>query len=407
MYQLAHDPSVVSSVSIGDLDITGNQVTVEATINRTQTYVPGTGNNTEGDVVSKHNGPEDVNYLLRPDHAYVTTTDGFFGTPGICDIQLNKTYHVAMVYDGATLKFYRDGFLMSQVAATGNLFQNNWDTRFGLYENGAFTTQFIGYINEVRIWNVARTQAQIQTYMNTSLPSPTTQLGLLAYYTFDDLLNKQGNATFNGTIVGSASINQTNTSCAFVVDTCAIVLPVGLTDFTASVFQKKAIKLTWHTEEEMGISSYTVQRSEDANFNNFSNLGTIVASGGSHSNDYSFSDNNVSVNKLYFYRIQINPVASGKSYSTIKSASISGQLTSADFFPNPTPEGLVNVRFNNISGSTTLSVINSIGQVLLIKKMNVSPGSMVSVDLRKYEKGSYFIQVVTPTNKIMKKIVRL
>ena len=71
-----------------------------------------------------------------------------------------------------------------------------------------YNENFIGYINEVRIWNVARTQAQIQAYMNTSLPSPATQPGLLAYYIFDDLLNKQGNPTWNGTTGGSAVINQ-------------------------------------------------------------------------------------------------------------------------------------------------------------------------------------------------------
>lgn len=125
-----------------------------------------------------------------------------------------------MVYDGSTLKFFRNGFLMSQVNATGNLIQNNWKTRFGLYEASFYTTQLIGYINEVRIWNVARTQNQIQTYMNSSLPAPTTQSGLLAYYTFDNLLNKQGNAFYNGTLAGAASINTTNTSCAFITDSC-------------------------------------------------------------------------------------------------------------------------------------------------------------------------------------------
>ncbi|MDN3657170.1 PKD domain-containing protein [Ferruginibacter paludis] len=216
-------PSVSSSVNIGKLDIPGNQVTVEATINRTQPYVPGGGDNTEGDIVSKHNDFSDVNYLLRPNHAYITTTNGFFGTPDICDLTLNKTYHVALVYDGSTLKFYRDGFLMSQVAASGNLIQNNWDTRIGHYSQAFYTTQFIGYINEVRIWNVARTQAQLQSYMNTSLPAPTAQTGLLAYYQFNNLVNKQGNTTFNGTINGAATINTTNTSCAFVADSCARV----------------------------------------------------------------------------------------------------------------------------------------------------------------------------------------
>ena len=219
-----YTPSVSSTVSVGDLDVPGNQITVEATINRTQSYLPGGGDDTEGDVVSKHNDFSDVNYILRPNHAYITTTNGFFGTPDICDLELNKTYHVALVYDGNTLKFYRDGFLMSQVNATGNLYQNNWKTRFGHYEPAFWKTQFIGYINEVRIWNVARTQAEIKTYMNASLASPTTQTGLVAYYTFDNLLNKQGNGAYDGVLTGSASINATNTSCAFIADSCNTIL---------------------------------------------------------------------------------------------------------------------------------------------------------------------------------------
>src|SRR6185437_1648739 len=100
-----------------------------------------------------------------------------------------------------TLKFYRDGCLMSKIAAKGDLFQNSWETRIGYYAAQLYPNEnFIGYINEVRIWNVARTQAQIQTYMNSSLPNPTTQPGLLAYYTFDNLINKQGNAAWNGTL---------------------------------------------------------------------------------------------------------------------------------------------------------------------------------------------------------------
>ena len=216
-------PSINSFVNIGQLNISGNQVTIEATINRTAPYLPGGGNNTEGDIVSKHNDFSDVNYLLRPNHGYITTTNGFFGTPDICNLELNKTYHVAMVYDGSTLKFYRNGFLMSQVNATGNLIQNNWKTRFGLYDASFYTTQLIGYINEVRIWNVARTQSQLQAYISLSLPAPTTQSGLLGYYTFDNLINKQGNIAYNGTLGGAAAINATNPNCTFIADSCGKV----------------------------------------------------------------------------------------------------------------------------------------------------------------------------------------
>ena len=212
-------PANSSYVDAGDLDVPGNQITVEAMINRTTTYTG--GRLYAGDVVSKHDGPLDVNYLLRPNSAEITTNNGYFITPVICDIQLNKTYHVAMTYDGASLKFYRNGFLMSQVAATGNLYQNNWPLRMGVYLNQFVQTTFIGYIDEVRIWNVVRTQTQLRTYMNVALPNPTTQTGLLAYYTFEDLLNKQGNPTWNGILGGAAAISQVNPTCpTFCPDSC-------------------------------------------------------------------------------------------------------------------------------------------------------------------------------------------
>jgi gliding motility-associated-like protein len=215
--------SVPSSVKVGDLDISGNKITVEANFNRDAFFTPAGFSSL--DIVSKHNDPSDVNYLLRPNSAEVTTTNGFYQTPPVCETELNKTYHVAMVYDGATLKFYRNGFLMKQIAATGNLVLNNWQTCIGLYDPQITNTNFLGYINEVRIWNIARTQTELRAYMNASLPNPITQAGLKGYYVFDNLLNKQGNAAFNGTLNGGATINATNPNCTFVADSCNIVTP--------------------------------------------------------------------------------------------------------------------------------------------------------------------------------------
>ena len=225
--------SAGSSVKIGDLDVTGNQITVEAQINRT---APWAGSYIyAGDIVSKHNSPADCNYLLRPNNGEITTTNGYFTTPPICEIELNKTYHVAFVYNGSSLKFYRNGFLMSQVAATGNLFQNSWITTIGDYAiANPLGTNFTGYINEVRIWNTARTQAQLQSYMNSSLPNPASQAGLLAYYTFNSLVNQQGNAAWNGTLTGTAAINQTNPNCTFIADSCQVVTGISgiINDYT-------------------------------------------------------------------------------------------------------------------------------------------------------------------------------
>lgn len=216
-----------------EIDIPGNKLTIEARFNRTAPY---TGGQTfAGDLVSKHQDPSNVNYLLRPNSAEITTTNGYFKTPDVCDIELNKTYHVAMTYDGVTLKFFRNGFLASQIAATGTLTQNNFRTRIGYYDGTLYPTSLIGYIDEVRIWNTVRSQSELKNFMNSLLPFPATQTGLLAYYTFDNLINKQGNAAYNLTLSAGAAINQTNPNCDFLPDSCGIIIDptTVIADFTA------------------------------------------------------------------------------------------------------------------------------------------------------------------------------
>jgi hypothetical protein len=76
--------------------------------------------------------------------------------------------HLAMTYDGTTLKIYVNGALVTSTTQTGtittstNALQIGGDTTYGQY--------FKGLIDEVRVYNIALTQAQIQTDMATALP---------------------------------------------------------------------------------------------------------------------------------------------------------------------------------------------------------------------------------------------
>jgi gliding motility-associated-like protein len=265
-------PSNPSFVKVGDLDVSGNKLTIEAVINRTTPYTGGPL--WAGDIVSKHTQPTDANYLLRPNSAEITTTNGYFKTPDICAIDLNKNYHVAMVYDGSFLKFYRNGFLMSQVAASGNLYQNDFETRIGWYWLELYQENFIGYINEVRIWNIARTQTELRTYMSTSLPSPAAQAGLLAYYVFDNLLNKQGNIAWNGTLSGMATINATNPECPnFTVDSCCAPLTGTLTGSNICVGGTGTLTINSFS----GLAPYTITYTDGSSIHTAHNVQNGVA----------------------------------------------------------------------------------------------------------------------------------
>ena len=50
--------------NMGQINVAGNKITVEAVFNRTAPYSGGLL--FAGDLVSKHNTPSDANYLLRP-----------------------------------------------------------------------------------------------------------------------------------------------------------------------------------------------------------------------------------------------------------------------------------------------------------------------------------------------------
>lgn len=188
-------PAGTNWVSCGDIDVNGNQITVEAMV-----YYTGGVN-----IISKHTGPPNVNYLLRPGTFEITTSSGFSSMANPYTLTPNQWYHLAGTYDGTTVKYYVNGCLVVQKAWTGNLVVNNYATAIGNQSN-CQCEPFTGDIDEVRIWDIARTQVQIQANM-TNLPNPTTTPNLLAYYQFNgNYINNQGNAAFNGTPVGAPQL---------------------------------------------------------------------------------------------------------------------------------------------------------------------------------------------------------
>jgi hypothetical protein len=87
---------------------------------------------------------------------------------GTAQLAASTWTHMAMTYDGTTIKMYVNGVLASSTVQSGtittstNALQIGGDTTYGQY--------FKGLIDEVRVYNVALTQTQIQTDMATALP---------------------------------------------------------------------------------------------------------------------------------------------------------------------------------------------------------------------------------------------
>jgi len=114
-------------------------------------------------------------------------------TPGVWS-------HIAATYDGATVRIYINGNLSASGTWTNGVTDSGSPLLIG---SRSGTTFFSGQMDEVRVWTVARTAAQLRESMTRTLAG--NEAGLAAYYRLDEL---DGNTVYdltsnanNGTLI--------------------------------------------------------------------------------------------------------------------------------------------------------------------------------------------------------------
>ncbi|NOQ28325.1 MAG: T9SS type A sorting domain-containing protein [Bacteroidales bacterium] len=143
----------------------------------------------EGTIIGKQVGEPDRGYCLT---AAVNGTAEF-------SVSINESwekattdeimvigtwYHLAGVYDGSTVKIYVNGVLQSTTEVTGT---HSVATGTDLYigENPTWGGRnFEGTIDDIRIWNIARTETEISDYYEVALIG--TEIGLVSYWTLNE-----------------------------------------------------------------------------------------------------------------------------------------------------------------------------------------------------------------------------
>lgn len=132
--------------------------------------------------------------------------------------------HFAMTWDGSKVHGYVNGVDKVAVPISTMLHTTMADLIIGAYPKNAY---FNGYIDEFRVWNVARTAAEITSTMNHTLVG--NEPGLTGYWKFDetsgttaaDSVTSSGHTAHPGMLAASSTANNPT----WVVSTAPLTCP--------------------------------------------------------------------------------------------------------------------------------------------------------------------------------------
>jgi hypothetical protein len=128
--------------------------------------------------------------------------------------------HIAMSFDGTWLRVFVNGLLEAEELTAGSTVDYGpEDVLIGAANLGSgYLRLFRGVVDDVRIWNYARSAVEIAAQMACSLDG--TEPGLIAYYSFNagDLRDDSGHG-HAGVAEGQATFVTSNDACLpFVAD---------------------------------------------------------------------------------------------------------------------------------------------------------------------------------------------
>jgi hypothetical protein len=262
----------------------------------------------------------------------------------------NTWYHIAAVYSSTahTLKFYVNGVLQSTVV--NNSFPSvvgNVPITIGSWNNDRY---FSGNMDDIRIWNVARTDSQIQSAMNSELTG--NESGLVAYFNFN-----QGTANGNNTAITSLTDNSGNNNSGSFSN---MALTGTTSNFVLGVLSNNSISTSGQTvcanstataltSNLNGVSGLTFQWYSNSTSSNSG--GTLIANATSSS----FTPPTNSVGTKYYYLVVTN------AYGCVSSSNVSGAIT-----VNPTPtialaSSATSAIYNANSQTTSISYSGTTG----------------------------------------------
>ena len=210
---------VVRFLSCGDIDITSD-LTMEAWVNLA---IPTDNQKILGKVDADAGANFNDGYLLGVSNSRInpevwTPNNQQFNEGFIPPV--STWHHIAVTYKtGGDYKAYLNGTLVYEQAAVGSMiFNDNTDFIIGIAPWDLANFMTFGYIDEVRLWSVERSQVEIRDFMFRNLLG--NENGLVLYQNFD---NDDGGTTIADLSSAGNDCTKNNMDETNIVDSECII----------------------------------------------------------------------------------------------------------------------------------------------------------------------------------------
>ncbi len=157
---------------------------------------------------------------------YLRTDEGdWYTIGGSTVIQPGRWYHLACTYDGSIARVFVNGDQEGSQTINDTISVSTANYRLGARNNVPNQTNLIGRMDETRVWDVTRSESEIRSTMNQSIPGSTA--GLVGYWRFDE--SSGTNADCETTYDNDGTLTNMSTPSAWQTSTA----PMGETSIFA------------------------------------------------------------------------------------------------------------------------------------------------------------------------------
>lgn len=214
--------------------------------------------------------------------------------------------HIAVVHGTSQISFYVDGVLVSSMITAGSvtgIHPSQEPFRIGIYKflSGTLGFPALGEIDEIRIWDVAKTQTEISNNFEFALSG--NESNLVAYYNFENCTSAASSVVGNVALTGS-QLNGLSSSTNFptYINACEILTNLAVEEnandelFSINLFPNPGSKeITVSLEDYENVESIII----------YSQLGEEISTSKPTSNETVIQTDLLN-NSLYLITVTMN-----------------------------------------------------------------------------------------------------